>query len=113
MKTTQLENKINRLEKNKIDIDFFFCYKRKHKELIRNNESILKTQQSLKRERKNGFTEEINKIALSLNHDKRMQSSDSIETCAYGTSKHLQSVTKIMGKKCYLSNFVFLPPLPP
>ena len=89
MKTTQLENKINHLEKNKIDIDFFFCYKRKHKELIRNNKSILKTQQSLKSERKNGFTEEINKIPLSLDHDKRMQSSDSVETCAYGTSKHL------------------------
>ena len=37
----------------------------------------------------NVFTEEINKIALSLNDDKRMQSIDLIETYAYGTSKDL------------------------
>ena len=37
----------------------------------------------------NVFTEEINKIALSSNDDKRMQSIDSIETYAYGTSKNL------------------------
>ena len=35
------------------------------------------------------FTEEINKIALSSSDDKRMQSIDSIETYAYGTSKDL------------------------
>ena len=37
------------------------------------------------------FTEEINKIALSSNNDKRMQSIDSIETYASGTSKDLVS----------------------
>ena len=37
------------------------------------------------------FTEAINKIALSSNDYKRMQSSDSIETYAYGTSKDLVS----------------------
>ena len=35
------------------------------------------------------FTEKINKIALSSNDDKRIQSTDSIETCAYRTSKDL------------------------
>ena len=35
------------------------------------------------------FTAEINKIALSSNDDKRMQSIDSIETYTYGTSKDL------------------------
>ena len=35
------------------------------------------------------FTEEINKITLSSNDDERIQSIDSIETCAYGTSKDL------------------------
>ena len=33
----------------------------------------------------------INKIALSSNDDKRMQSTDSIESYAYGTSKDLVS----------------------
>ena len=50
---------------------------------------MLKTQQRFKRERRNVFTEEINKIALSSNDDKRMQSVDSIETYAYGTNKDL------------------------
>ena len=51
-------------------------------------------QQRFKIERHNVFTEEINKIALSSNDDKRMQSIDSIETYAYGTSKHLVSENK-------------------
>ena len=76
------------LEKNKTDAD---SIKENHKELIRNNQSILKTQQRLKSERHNVFTEEINKTALSLNDDKRMQSTDSIETYAYGRIKDLVS----------------------
>ena len=63
----------------------------KIKKPIRNNKLILKAQQRLKRERHNVFTEEINKIALSSNDDKRMQSIDSIETYGYGTSKDLVS----------------------
>ena len=39
----------------------------------------------------NVFTEEINKIILSSNDDKRMRSIDSIEAYAYGTSKYLVS----------------------
>ena len=50
---------------------------------------IIKTQQRFKSKRDNTFTEEINKIALSLNDGKRMQSIDSMETYAYGTSKDL------------------------
>ena len=38
-----------------------------------------------KRERRNVFTKEINKIFLSSNDDKRMQSIDSIGTYAYVT----------------------------
>ena len=47
-------------------------FKKNHKELIRNNESILKIQQKFKSERRTVFTEEINKIALNSNSDKRM-----------------------------------------
>ena len=35
----------------------------------------------------NVITEEIDKITLSSNDDKRMQSAESIETYVYGTSK--------------------------
>ena len=43
------------------------------KELVKNNKLILKAQQRFKSERHNVFTEEINKIALGSNDDKRMQ----------------------------------------
>ena len=84
LEATELENKINYLGKKKIDIDSI-------KEFIKSNKSILKVQKRFKSERHNVFTEEINKIALSSNDDKRMQSVDSIETYAYGTSKDLVS----------------------
>ena len=82
LEAAQIENKINHLEKNKIDADSF-------KELIKNNKLVLKTQQRFKSERHNVFIKEINKIALSSNDDKRMQSIYSIETYAHGTSKDL------------------------
>ena len=53
------------------------------KELIKNNKLILKSEQRFRTEKHNMFTEEINKIALSSNEDKRIQSIDSVETCAY------------------------------
>ena len=52
---------------------------------------MLKIQQWFKSERHNVFTEEINKIALSSNDGKRIQSIDSIETYGYGISKNLIS----------------------
>ena len=53
--------------------------------------SILKIQQRFKSERHNVFTEDINKIALSSNDNERIQSTDSIETYAYGASKDIIS----------------------
>ena len=72
----QLNLRINKLSrKNKTDID---SNKENNKEIIKNSKSILKIQQRFKSERHNVFTEETNKIALSSNDDKRMQSIDSI-----------------------------------
>ena len=58
-------------------------------EFIKSDKSILKIQQRFESERRNVFTERINKIALNSNEDKRMQSIDLIEKYAYGTSKDL------------------------
>ena len=55
----------------------------------KNTNLILKTQQKFQRERHNVFTEEINKIALGLNYDKRIQSIDLIETQEFVMSKDL------------------------
>ena len=73
---------MHHLEKNQIDVDSF-------KEIIKYNKLILKTRQRFKSERHNVFTEEINKIALSSNYDKWMQSIDSTESYAYRMNKDL------------------------
>ena len=57
---------------------------------IKNNKLVLKPQQRFKSERHNIFSEEINKIALSSNDDKRIQSIDLIETYAYGMRKVIE-----------------------
>ena len=51
----------------------------------------MKAQQRFKIGRHYVFNKEINKIASSSNDDKRMQSTHSIETYAYGTSRILVS----------------------
>ena len=68
----------------KIDID-------STKEFIKSNKTILKIQQRFKNERQTVFTAEMNRITSSLNDHERIQSIDSIETYAYGTSKYLVS----------------------
>ena len=78
LEATQLDNKISYLQKNEINVD---SPKEDHNEFIK-NKLKLQTLQRFKSEMHNVFTEEINKIALSSNDDKRMQSIDSIETYA-------------------------------
>ena len=89
LKATQLEIKLNYLEKKKIDID---SIKENYKEFIKSNKTILKTLQKFKSE-KHVFIEEINKIALSSNDGKRMQL---IYSIAYANrmSKDLVSAKK-------------------
>ena len=65
---SQHDDKINYLGKNEINVD---SLKKDHKEFIKNNKLILKTQQRFKSERQNVVTEEINKIALTSNDYKR------------------------------------------
>ena len=61
--------------------------KKGNKEFIKTNKLILKAEQRFRSEKHNVFTVEINKIALSLYDDKRMQSTDLIETYVYETKK--------------------------
>ena len=51
-----------------------------YKNCLTNNEIILKLQQRFKSEAHNVYTEEINKIALSSNDNKRLQTFDKITT---------------------------------
>ena len=57
-----------------------------YKDCLFNDKIILKSQQRFKSDHHNVYTEEINKIALSSNDDKRLQTSDKITTYPYGTN---------------------------
>ena len=57
-----------------------------YKDCLFNDKNILKSQQRFKSNHHNVYTEEINKIALSSNDDKRLQTSDRIKTYLYGTN---------------------------
>ena len=69
-----------------------------HKELIKINKLILKPQQRFRSNKHNVFTEEVNKIALSANNDKRIQSANSIETYLNGTRENLVRIKEMI--KC-------------
>ena len=60
-----------------------------YKEFVKNKKLILKLHERYRSQKHDVFTGEVNNIALSGNNDKRIQSIDSVELCAYGTSKKL------------------------
>ena len=63
-----------------------------------NNETVLKSQQRFKSGRHDVYTEEINKIALSSNDDKRLQTFDKIASYSYGPSAGKVCKTELLSK---------------
>ena len=57
-----------------------------YKDCLFNDKIILKSQQRFKSYNHDVYTEEVNKIALSSNDDKRLQTFDRITTYPYGTN---------------------------
>ena len=53
---------------------------------LRNDKIILKSQQRFKSDHHKVYTEEVNKIVLSSNDYKRLQTHDTITTYPYGTN---------------------------
>ena len=51
-----------------------------HKDCLLNAKAVIKSQQRFKSERHDLYTEEVNKIALSSNDDKRLQTFDKFTT---------------------------------
>ena len=51
-----------------------------------NDEVIIKSQQRFRSDHHRVYTEEVNKIALSSNDDKRLQTFDKVTTFPYGTN---------------------------
>ena len=57
-----------------------------YKDCFFNDKVILKSQQRFKSDHHNVYTKKINKIALSSNDDKKLQTSDRMKTYPYGTN---------------------------
>ena len=57
-----------------------------YKDSLLNNEVVIKSQHRFRSDHHKVYTEEVNKIALSSNDDKRIQTVDRITTYPYGTN---------------------------
>ena len=69
-----------------------------YKDCLLNNQIVVKSQQRFNNERHDVYTEEINKIALSSNDDKRLQTFDRVTSYPYGTSAGKVYKTKLLRK---------------
>ena len=67
-----------------------------YKNCLFNGEVILKLQQRFKSNHYKVYTEEVNKIALDSDDDKRLQIFNGTETCPYGANTFLKCESKMM-----------------
>ena len=65
-----------------------------YKYCLFNGEVILKSQQRFKSDHHKVYTEEVNKIALSSDDDKRLQTFDGIQTYPHGTTHEMLRVSE-------------------
>ena len=63
-----------------------------------NDKVMLKSQQRFKSDYDNEYTEQINEIALSSNHDKRLQTFDRITSHPYGTNAFKACENEMLSK---------------
>ena len=69
-----------------------------------NEKTILRSQLRFKNDLHNVYTEEFNKIALSSNDDKRLQTFYRVTTYPYGTNAFKVCESEMMSKyKCYVN----------
>ena len=69
-----------------------------YKDCLLNAKAVLKSQQRFKSERHDLYTEEINKITLSSNDDKRLQTFDRLTSYPYGRSVGRVCKTELLSK---------------
>ena len=74
-----------------------------YKDSLFNNKTISKSQLRFKSAHHNVYTEEVNKIALNSNNDKRLQTFDRVTTCPYETNTHKVCESEMMAVKKYIS----------
>ena len=68
-----------------------------------NNTTILRPQLRFKNDLHNVYTEEVNKIALNSNDDKRLQTFDRVTTYPYGANAFKVCESEMMAAKKYSS----------
>ena len=79
-----------------------------YKDSLFNNNTILRSQLRFKSDLQNVYTEEVNKIALKSNDDKRLQTHDRILTYPYETNAFKVCESEMMTVKKYnLQNTCF------
>ena len=69
-----------------------------------NDEVIIKSQQRFRSDHHRVYTEEVNKIALSSNDDKRLQTFDKVTTFPYGTNAFKVSESEMPSKNNWSAN---------
>ena len=72
------------------------AYLENYKDCLFNGEVILKLQQRFKSNHHKVYTEELNKIALSSDDDKRLPTFDGFESYPYGTNAFKVCERKMM-----------------
>ena len=70
-----------------------------YRDSLFNNKIIIQTQMRFKSDHHDMYTEEINKVVLNHNDDKRLQTFDRITTYPYGTNTFKVSESKMLTKK--------------
>ena len=70
-----------------------------YKNCLLNNKNAYRSQQRFKSYNHDVYTEEINKITLSSNDDKRLQTFDRIKTYPYGTNAFKVCESEMLNNK--------------
>ena len=74
-----------------------------YKDSLFNNNTILRSQLRFKSDLHDMYTEQVNRIALNSNDDKRLQTHDRITTYPYGTNAFKVCESEMMAVKKYSS----------
>ena len=69
-----------------------------YKDSLLNNKTISKSQLRFKSDYNNVYTEEVNKIPLNSNDDKRLQTSNKVTTYPYGTNAFKVCESEMLSK---------------
>ena len=76
-----------------------------YKDSLFNDETTIKSQQRFRSDHHRVYTEEVNKIALSSNDDKRIQTFDKVTTYPYETNTFKVCESEMPAKRKILLNY--------